>query len=146
MEDYKGIVPTLLDQPPAPRRRGRRCLLIGVLVLAFTLALGAGVLLGSSNSVTQAATLTTANSQSLGMQGAQRQCKPMTVSSVHGNTIVATTASGSSVVIHTTSKTHYTEAGKTITMRTIKVGTPINVTGTHNSNGSIAATSINIGC
>jgi hypothetical protein len=134
MEDYEGMVPPRLDQPPAPRRRGRRWLLIGGLALAFMLALGVGTLLGASNSTTQAAALTTGsstssqslvfvqganNAQSLagmqgnaspsqsmaggpGMRGAQGQCESLTVSSVNGNTIVAKTASGSSVTIHTT--------------------------------------------
>lgn len=164
MEDYEGLVPTRLDQPPAPRQRGRRCLLIGGLALAFMLALGVGVLLGASNGATQAAALTigsTSSSQSLvfaqgasnaqsmasqGMQGAQGQCEPLTVASVNGNTIVARMASGSPVTIHMTTRTRYTQAGKTVTVRTIKAGTRINVMGTHNSDGSITATSINIGC
>lgn len=165
MEDYEGMVPTRLDQPPAPRRRGRRWLLIGGLALAFMLALGVGTLLGASNSATQAAALTTGSSnssQSLvfgqgnaspsqpmaggqGMQGAQGQCESLTVSSVNGNTIVAKTASGSSVTIHTTASTSYTQAGKAVAASAIKVGTRISVMGTHNSDGSITATSIVIG-
>ena len=165
MEDYEGMVPPRLDQPPAPRRRGRRWLLIGGLALAFMLALGVGTLLGASNSATQAAALTTgssSSSQSLvfaqgnaspsqsmaggqGMQGAQGQCESLTVSSVNGNTIVAKTASGSSVTIHTTASTSYTQAGKAAAASAIKAGTRISVMGTHNSDGSITATSIVIG-
>lgn len=171
MEDYEGMVPTRLDQPPAPRRRGRRWLLIRGLVLAFMLALGVGTLLGSSNSATQAAALTTGsssssqslvfaqganNAQSLaGAQGnaspsqsragGQGQCESLTVSSANGNTIVAKTASGSSVTIHTTASTSYTQAGKAVAASAIKVGTRISVMGTHNSDGSITATSIVIG-
>jgi uncharacterized protein DUF5666 len=165
MEDYEGMVPPRLDQPPAPRRRGRRWLLIGGLALAFMLALGVGTLLGASNSATHAAALTTGSttsSQSLvfaqgnvspsqpmaggqGMQGAQGQCESLTVSSVNGNTIVAKTASGSSVTIHTTASTSYTQAGKAAAASAIKVGTRISVMGTHNSDGSITATSIVIG-
>ncbi len=165
MEDYEGMVPPRLDQPPAPRRRGRRWLLIGGLALAFMLALGVGTLLGASNGATQAAALTTgssSSSQSLvfaqgnaspsqsmaggqGMQGAQGQCESLTVSSVNGNTIVAKTASGSSVTIHTTASTSYTQAGKAAAASAIKAGTRISVMGTHNSDGSITATSIVIG-
>jgi len=171
MEDYEGMVPARLDQPPAPRRRGRRWLLIGGLALAFMLALGVGTLLGASNGATQAAALTTGsssssqslvfaqganNAQSLaGAQGnaspsqsragGQGQCESLTVSSVNGNTIVAKTASGSSVTIHTTASTSYTQAGKTVAASTIKAGTRISVMGTHNSDGSITATSIVIG-
>src|SRR6266567_7092800 len=57
MEDYDKIAPTPLHQPPAPRRRGRRWLLIGGLAFAFMLALGVGVLLGSLTSSAQAATI-----------------------------------------------------------------------------------------
>src|SRR5579859_3554906 len=61
MEDYEEVVWTRRDQPPAPRLRGRRWLLIGglALALAFMLALGVGVLMGSSASATQAVALTT---------------------------------------------------------------------------------------
>src|SRR5260370_38458682 len=58
------MAPPRLDQPPAPRRRGRRWLLIGGLALAFMLALGVGTLLGASNGATQAAALTTGSSSS----------------------------------------------------------------------------------
>ena len=139
MEDYEEMASTRLDQPPAPRRRGRRWLLIGALAFAFMLALGVGTLLGSTTSTTQAAALTsgsTSSSQSPAVtqggdgssqsltfaQGnannaqprAQGQCEMLTVSSVNGNTIVAKTSSGSSVTIHTTASTQYTQAGKTV--------------------------------
>lgn len=178
MEDYEKITPTRLDQPPAPRWRGRRWLLIGGLAFAFILALGVGVFLGSSTSATQAAALTsgsnsssqslavtqggTGSSQSLnfaqgganyakpmaggpGAHGAQGQCETLTVSSVNGNTIVAKSASGRSVTIHTTASTSFRQAGKTVTASAITVGTRIHVMGTHNSDGSITATSIDIG-
>src|SRR5260370_2035499 len=58
MEDYEKIAPTQLHQPPAPRRRGRRWLLIGGLAFAFMLALGVRVLLGTSAGPTQASSLT----------------------------------------------------------------------------------------
>ncbi|HLX40975.1 MAG TPA: DUF5666 domain-containing protein, partial [Ktedonobacteraceae bacterium] len=67
-----------------------------------------------------------------------------TVSSVSGSTIVAKTASGSSVTIHTTASTKFTQAGKTVSASAIKAGTKILVMGTHNSDGSITATSIDI--
>jgi hypothetical protein len=170
MEDYEEIAPTRLDQSPAPRRRGRRWLLIGGLAFAFMLALGVGVLMGSSTSTTQAAALasgSTSSSQSQAVtqggdgssqsltfaQGnannaqprAQGQCETLTVSSVNGNTIVAKSSNGSSVTIHTTASTRLTQAGKTVTASAIKVGTRIHVMGTHNSDGSITATSIDIG-
>jgi hypothetical protein len=175
MEDYEEMAPIQLDQPPAPRWRGRRWLLIGGLAFAFMLALGVGVLMGSSTSTTQAAALTSGStssfqspavtqggdgsSQSLtfaqgnannaqpmaGGPRAQGQCEMLTVSSVNGNTIVAKSSNGSSVTIHTTASTRFNQAGKTVTASAIKVGTRINVMGTHNSDGSITATSIDIG-
>ena len=173
MKNYEEMASTRLDQPPAPRWRGRRWLLIGGLAFAFMLALGIGALIGSSTGVTQAAavasgssnnsqTLTFAqggsnSSQSLGnagsaqsqvnAQGPQRTggpCEALTVTSVNGNTIVAKTSSGSSVTVHTTASTRYNQAGKTVTASAIKVGAHISVMGTHNSDGSITATSIDI--
>src|ERR1700686_2679362 len=120
MEDYEEMASTRLDQSPAPRRRGRRWLLIGALAFAFMLALGVGAVMSSSNASAQAATLAQAgtSTQTLAVaqggsnspQGqtfaagprAQGQCELLTVSSVNGNTIVAKTSSGSSVTIHTT--------------------------------------------
>ena len=172
MEDYDKIAPTPLHQPPAPRRRGRRWLLIGGLAFAFMLALGVGVLLGTSTGTTQASALTAvsssssqspavtqggaSSSQSLTfaqgganyaqpMAGGQGQCETLTVSSVSGNTIVAKSSNGSSVTIHTTASTSFRQAGKTVTASAITVGARIHVMGTHNSDGSITATSIDIG-
>jgi uncharacterized protein DUF5666 len=173
MEDYDKIAPTHLHQPPAPRRRGRRWLLIGGLAFAFMLALGVGVLLGTSTGTTQASALTAISSssaqspavtqggvnssQSLTFAqggtnyaqpmagGPQGQCETLTVSSVSGNTIVAKSSNGSSVTIHTTASTSFRQAGKTVTASAITVGARIHVMGTHNSDGSITATSIDIG-
>ena len=170
MEDYQEIASTRLDQPPAPHRRGRRWLLLGGLAFAFALALGIGALMGSATSAAQAAVQASGSASSAqtlavsqegsnsdqsqsfsnsdqslaGTPGVHGQCEAMTVSSVNGNTIVAKTASGSSVTIHTTASTRFNQAGKTVTASVIKVGTRINVMGTHNSDGSITATSIDI--
>src|SRR6266571_4017727 len=79
------------------------------------------------------------------MAGGQGQCETLTVSSVSGNTIVAKSSNGSSVTIHTTASTSFRQAGKTVTASAITVGARIHVMGTHNSDGSITATSIDIG-
>lgn len=158
MKNDEEMASTRLDQPPAPRRRGRRWLLIGGLVFAFMLALGAGAVMSSSGTA-QAAVLAqgdTSSSQTLAAAqggdqalaatpGAPGQCEALTVSSVNSNTIVAKTSSGGSVTIHTTASTQYTQAGKTVAASAITVGTRIRVTGTHNSDGSITATRIDIG-
>ena len=171
MEDHDKI---------APRRRGSGWFLIGGLAFAFMLALGVGVLLGTSTGTTQASALSTVSnsssqspavtqggvrsSQSLtyaqgganyaqpmaggpgaGRPQGQGQCETFTVSSVSGNTIVAKSSNGSSVTIHTTASTSYRQAGKTVTASAITAGTRIHVMGTHNSDGSITATSIDIG-
>ena len=166
MEDYEDLASTQQDQLATPRRCGRRWLLIVGLAFAFMLAMGVGALMGSLNGTSQASALSqggTSSSQTLvatqgnfnngpqslaagpAARGAQGQCESLTVSSVNGNTIVAKTASGSSVTIHTTASTKYTQAGKTATASAIKAGSRINVMGTHNSDGSITATSIDIG-
>src|SRR6266550_1998975 len=172
MEDYDKIAPSHLHQPPAPRRRGRKWFLIGGLAFAFMLALGVGVLLGTSTGTTQASALTAvstsssqspavtqggvSSSQSLTfaqrgannaqpMAGGQGQCETLTVSSVSGNTIVAKSSNGSSVTIHTTASTSFRQAGKTVTASAITIGARIHVMGTHNSDGSITATSIDVG-
>ncbi len=168
MEDYEDAAAGKLVLPSAQHHRWRSLLLVSGLTLAFLLALGIGVLLGSTTSTTQAASVTSvgttstqaqaANNQILTDQsgdvngahaqafgpGAQGQCEALTVSSVSGNTIVAKTASGSSVTIHTTASTKYTQAGKSASASVIKAGSRILVMGTHNSDGSITATSIDI--
>ena len=163
MEDYEDATLGKVVQPPTQHRRLRNLLLVSGLALAFMLALGIGVLMGSTTRTTQAASVSSVsdtnvqaqffqsgdnnNPQSRGFgpgaQG-QGQCEAYTVASVSGNTIVAKTASGSSVTIHTTASTKYTQAGKTVSASAIKAGTQILVMGTHNSNGSITATSIDI--
>ena len=96
MEDYEDMASTRLDQPPAPRGRGRRWLLIGALAFAFMLALGVGVLLGSTQAAALASS-STSNSQTLAdvqgssnsdqslaaTPGARGQCDALTVSSVN---------------------------------------------------------------
>jgi hypothetical protein len=77
--------------------------------------------------------------------GANGQCVSLTVTSVKGNTIMAKSSSGASVTIHTTASTRYTQAGKTVTSSAITAGSHISAMGTHNSDGSITATSIDIG-
>ncbi|GAC1613645.1 MAG: hypothetical protein NVS4B7_05230 [Ktedonobacteraceae bacterium] len=172
MKNEEEMTSTLLDHPPIPPQRKRRWLLIGSLAFAFMFALGVGALIGSSPGTTSATALASNGSQTLAVvQGstsssqtqfvapgsaynaqpfaagprAGGQCEAMTVSSVNGTTIVAKTSSGSSVIVHTTASTRYTQAGKAVAASTIKVGTQINIMGTHNSDGSITATSIDIG-
>ena len=173
MDDYEELSWSSLDQPRAPHR-GRRWLLIGGLALALLLALGIGTLIGSVTGTSRAAALTqssTASNQTLtfsqgnfnGSQtlnnapgnfnapgafnagpNANGPCVSLTVTSVKGNTIVAKSSNGASVTIHTTASTRYTQAGKTVAASALTTGSHISVMGTHNSDGSITATSIDI--
>jgi len=171
MKDHEDATSAWMDKLPAPRRRENRWLLIGGLALAFAFMLGMGVFLGSTVNAAQTASAASANAQTLATgsgsesvqslaagsgnstnaqtfaagPGTQGQCDSLTVSSVNGNTIVAKAANGNSVTIHTTASTQYTQASKAVAASAIKVGTQISVIGTHNSDGSITATSINIG-
>ena len=158
-EEYGGggrIVPA---RPITPRHGGRRWLLIGALALAFALTLGAGAVIGSAflanaraaslNSggptFGQSLVFTASTPGAQGNPGARGQCDAMTVSSVNGSTIVAKAANGSSVTIHTTSSTTYTRNGQAATASAVTVGARIHVQGTHNSDGSITATAIDVG-
>ena len=175
MENYEELAWTSLDRPREPRHHRRRWLLIGELALTFMLALGIGTVIGSVTGTTRAAALTQANAssgQTLTFSqgnfnsspaqnnapgnfngpgafnagpGANGPCQALTVTSVKGNTIVAKSSSGASVTVHTTASTRYTQAGKTVAASAITAGTHISVMGTHNSDGSITATDINIG-
>lgn len=143
------------QQPVQPRRRWP---LIAGLVLAFVLTLGVGAVFGSALlSNAQAAGLGPganvrysrgfdAGQFGRGMAGpGQGQCVALTVSSVSGSTITAKAADGSTVTIHTTSSTQYRQNGQTATASAVTVGSQIRVMGTHNSDGSITATTIDIG-
>ena len=142
-------------EPPgisAPHRSGRRWLLLGALALAFALTLGAGALLGANYLATaQAASLAPPNAQpartlldAQGAQGAQGQCGVLTVSSISGQTITAKASNGSTVTIHTTTSTQYTRAGQPASASAVAAGAQIHVDGTHNSDGSITATRIDV--
>ncbi|HLZ21888.1 MAG TPA: DUF5666 domain-containing protein [Ktedonobacterales bacterium] len=152
MDNY-GNVPAMWQAPPLaprPRGNGRRWLLVACLALALTLALGIGALLGSTIGTTQAAGVTPGGANSAQTQPGgpsprgQGQCGVLTVSSVSGQTIVAKAPDGSTVTIHTTASTQYTHAGQTATASAVTVGSSIHVDGTRNSDGSIAATRIDV--
>lgn len=162
MKDDEAARSAWLPQPPTPPRHRGRWLLVGGLALAFALALGIGALFGSTFGVAnsaQAASSTLANFQVVSFApgnannaqvlaatpGAQGQCDALAVTSVSGSTILAKAQDGSTVTIHTTASTQYARAGLPVAASTITVGTRIHVTGTHNSDGSITATNIEIG-
>ena len=173
MENFDERGPFWQDLPPTPPRSGSRWLLVAGLSLALLLALGAGVLIGTSTNSIQAAPLSssaTSSNQTLVVTqagnhsfqnqasnpgsyatgpanhpGGGGQCEALTVTSVNGNTIVAKGQNGKAVTIHTSASTRYTQAGKSVAASAIKAGTHVQVMGTHNSDGTITASSIVIG-
>jgi Domain of unknown function (DUF5666) len=161
--EFVDAVPIWQDQHhhPPPRRRFR-WLLVGGAALALLLALGLGALLGSQFLNAQAAASGGASNQGTGFApggpisfqnsgqmlagtpGAHSQCASFTVTAVNGSTITAKAADGSTVTIHTTSSTKYTHNGQSATSAAVTVGSRISVMGSHNSDGSITATSIDV--
>ncbi len=146
-------------EPPAPRRPTRipRWLVIGGLGLAFALAMGLGVIIGSNVLPTFAnADLAAAPPHSafgpLGPgfadHGVGYGRGGLTVTAVGTNTISATatnrTGAPTNVTINTTSSTQYLRLGKAVDRSTITVGMKIRVQGTKNSDSSITATRVEI--
>lgn len=140
-----------------PRRP--RWLVIGGLALAFALTLGVGTVLGATLLRTAQAAANTPGANGApfasgfpqagtpgphGGPGGQGQCVALTVSSMSGSTITAKAADGSTVTIHTTASTTYTKGGQAATASAVTAGAQIRVMGTHNSDGSITATSIDV--
>ena len=149
------------QQPPAARFRAPKWLVIGALALAFALTLGIGAAFGSTILQTvQAASFTPTNTASTlslaatpgtrgqpgaaGAPGQQGQCGALTVSSVSGQTIIAKQPDGTTVTIHTSASTQYTKSGQSATSSAVTAGASIHVDGTHNSDGSITATRIDV--
>jgi hypothetical protein len=150
--------------PPARRAaapRTPRWLLTGGLGLAFALARGIGVLIGS----TVLPTFANANFAAVphrGAQGGFGQVGPgaalngpghgpgreLTVTGVAADSITATATNRSgattNVTIKTSASTQYARLGKTVDRGTITAGTKIAVRGTRNSDGSITATRVSI--
>ncbi|HKD74435.1 MAG TPA: DUF5666 domain-containing protein [Ktedonobacterales bacterium] len=161
MEDLGNVTFAGPPQAPIPRRRGNRWLWLGGLALAFALAVGIGAFFGSQISAAYAAnTANTSGGQYSGFGPARfsnsnatpasgsatrAQCDALTVSSVSSQTITAKASDGSTVTIHTTASTTYTRSGQSASASAVTAGERIHVTGTHNSDGSITATSIDIG-
>lgn len=169
MEDYGAPGEYgMMQPPPVPRQRGRRWLVIGGVAVALALALAVGLMLGSVlHPTAQAANLASNNSAQsafnngpynfngpsnndgpqypmAGTPGAQGGCQMVTVTKVSGSTITGTAPDGSTVTIHTTSSTKYTKAGAASTASAVTAGSHISVMGTHNSDGSITATQIDV--
>jgi hypothetical protein len=148
--------------PPAPRGPSRvpRWLAIGGLALAFTFALGVGVLIGSGTlpSFANSASPDLSAVQQHGSLGAAGNAGfagvmhgfggGLAVQSVGANSITATrtgrNGASTNVTINTTTSTQYLELGKTIDRSAIVKGTKIGVKGTKNSDGSITATRIEV--
>jgi hypothetical protein len=157
MKDYEDAASTCLSQAPVSRSHRRRRLLIGSLVIVFAFMFTVGV--GLSTGATRAQALEsrgTSSFQTLAVShkgpphnlqgtttvGVNGQCNTFTVTSVNGSTIVAQSSCSKSITIHTTASTQYLQAGKTVSVSAITVGTRVYVTGSHNRDGSLTATRI----
>ncbi|MGO8946986.1 MAG: DUF5666 domain-containing protein [Ktedonobacterales bacterium] len=171
MDDFVDAAPNWQNQYPPPPRRSSwsKWLLLGGVALALLLTLGVGVLLGSHIGTAQAASVASSGTSSQGanfvpggpisfhssgetlastpgsLGGPQGQCERLTVTSVSGSTITGKAADGSTVTVHTTATTQYSRNGQSVSASAVTVGSTISVMGTHNSDGSITATSIIVG-
>jgi len=140
-----------LPAPERPRRGAPRWLLIGGSALALLTVLGAGVVIGSLARPQLA--------QAFGAQRLQRDSGfapgfadhgpgqgrgALTITSVASDSIAAKRADGTVVTIKTTGSTQYFRAGKTIDRSALTAGTAIHVQGTHNSDGSVTATRVEV--
>lgn len=79
-----------------------------------------------------------------GQPGGRGQIPPLTVTSVNGDTILATAPNGNSVSVQTSASTTYTQGGQATSASAVTAGSHILVQGTRNSDGSIEATSIDV--
>ena len=163
MEDFEELAASPSAQAPAPRRSGRRRLLLGGLVLTVALSLGVGAFLGLTFGASQAQAAIAASGGAPGSlearltpthtpvsptagTGTPGPCSgDMTVTRVSGRTIAVKRPDGSTAVVHVGSRTHYTRSGQTVTESAVKVGSKIYVVGSCTSHGgSITATSVQI--
>ena len=142
--------PYVVEQRLPTQSHRHRLLLIAGIAGAFALTLGIGMVLGARVLPAYAAGAQNNALLLANQAGPGGNCAPglgrgaLTVSSVSGNTITAKRGDGTSVTVHTTSSTRYMRAGKTVDSSAVKAGMQIAVQGTRNSDGSIAASTINI--
>jgi hypothetical protein len=146
--------------PPSPPRSGvPRWLIIGGAAVALALTLCLGVLIGSATQNSFAASAAPGqsharwgtvpgNGTNAGLpghgHGPGMGRGGLTVTAVGASTITAKRGDGTSVTIQTNSSTQYLRAGKTVARSAIANGQALHVEGTRNSDGSIAATRIQI--
>lgn len=145
------LLPDVVLPPPSagPRRR-IRWPRVAVAALLLAAVGGVGVVLASHLPSTFAAagqSTPSAANWADGPAGEHRHGGPghdLTVSSVSGTTIIAKDESGASVTIHTSSSTMVQRAGVSITLSDLTAGTPIEVRGARNSDGTITASEIDV--
>jgi hypothetical protein len=153
MEEFGEPAAYQFAQPPAPRQRRRRWLLFGCIALAFMFAPGMGALLETTIGVSQAqaAGLGSVKPRQTptvvpGTPGTPGACSgTVTVTHVSGRVITVTRSDGSTATIYVGSRTHYTEAGRSVSLSAVKVGNKIYVIGSCTNGGRrIEASSIEI--
>ena len=163
------MVPPMAPRPPRLRRR-RRWLAIGGGVAAALLALGIAAGLGATALTAHAASLSGLQATFATLTDGANNGGPgnggpgngglgkggpggpgmgpgagaLTVSNVSGQTITAKRPDGVSITVKVSASTQYTRAGKTVSLSAITSGEAIHVMGQRNSDGSIAATRVDI--
>jgi hypothetical protein len=162
--------PQLAPRPPRLHRR-QRWLAIGGGVAAALLALGIATGLGATALTAHAASLSGLQATFATLTGGANNGGPrnggprnggpgnggpggpgmgpgragsLTVSGVSGQTITAKRPDGVSVTVRVSASTQYTRAGKAVSLSAITAGEAIHVMGQRNSDGSIAATHVDI--
>jgi hypothetical protein len=157
--------PQLAPRPPRLHRR-QRWLAIGGGVAAALLALGIATGLGATALTAHAASLSGLQATFATLTGGANNGGPrnggpgsggpggpgmgpgragsLTVSGVSGQTITAKRPDGVSVTVKVSASTQYTRAGKAVSLSAISAGEAIHVMGQRNSDGSIAATRVDI--
>jgi hypothetical protein len=152
--------PQMAPRPPRPPRlhRRRRWLAIGGGVAAALLALGIAAGLGATALTAHAASLSGLQATFATLTGGANNGGPgkggpgmgpgragsLTVSGVSGQAITAKRPDGTSVTLTVTANTHYTRAGKPVSLSAITAGETIHVMGQRNGDGSIVATRVDI--
>jgi hypothetical protein len=150
--------PFTAPQPPRPPRRGLpRWLKVGGVAAALLLGVG-GAAAGANALIARAANGPgsaspfsflnqtpfaghTGHPNGFGRHG---RGGALTVSSVSSQSITTKDASGATVTVNVSGSTQYTRLGKAVSLSAITAGETIHVRGTRNSDGSIAASRIDI--
>lgn len=135
--------------PPARPRRHIQWPRLGVAALVLLLG-GVGFVFASHLPSTLAAAGQSTPSHTRGADGLDGRHghggpgHDLTVSNVSGTTVVAKDKDGANVTIHTSASTTIQRAGVSIKLSDLTAGTPIEVRGARNSDGTVSASEIDV--